>query len=358
MSLLANNTNLPSAERAFADFNGGAASPEDLLELQRLRQMQLMRHETHEALNGQGFIKFVDCFGSDDRIVGAARLTAQSHGHTFNDDRTLLRYLMRHLHTTPVEFGEIVVHVRVPMDCWRQWIRHRTATVNEFSTRYSPAIDEKATTPPDKWRLQSQGNRQGSSGDVVTEWPAGFADSSEDAQDIMDTDSPGQYLSNREAQLHDFANRVYDERLAFGVAKEVARKDLPLSTFTEAFWKIDLHNLFHFLYLRMDSHAQQEIRDYANIIGEQIVAKLFPVAWEAFLDYRHNAMLLTALDIEVIQRLAVLSGGVNLPDQEDFLEHQHDSWKSLTRCRERVECWTKLAKLRIVEANPDKPDIT
>lgn len=356
MSLLAENPNLPSLKQTLVDINGEAATPEDLLELQRLRQMQLMRQETHEALNGQGFVKFVDCFGSDDRVVGAARLTAQSHGHTFNDDRTLLRYLMRHLHTTPVEFGEIVVHVRVPMDCWRQWIRHRTATVNEFSTRYSPAIDEKATTPEDQWRLQSQGNRQGSSGDVVTEWPAKYAD--EPPEGFSLADGPGYYLSQREKELHGLVDEVYNERLEFGVAKEVARKDLTLSTFTEAFWKIDLHNLFHFLYLRMDSHAQQEIRDYANIVGEQIVAKLFPVAWEAFLDYRHNAMLLTALDIEVIQRMAALSGGVNLPDQEDFLEHQHDSWKSLTRCRERVECWTKLAKLRIVEHNKDKPDIT
>src|SRR5947209_3903379 len=154
---------------------------------------------------------------------------------------------MRHRHTTPFEMCEIKLHVRVPMDCWRQWIRHRTANVNEYSTRYSEAIDSAQKTGQSGWRLQAGTNRQGSG-------------------DYLDAVA-GATLSQREAQLQTLSREVYEERLTQGVAREQARKDLPLSTYTESYWKIDLHNLFHFLALRMDQHAQVEIRSYANTIG-------------------------------------------------------------------------------------------
>ena len=141
-----------------------------------------------------------------------------------HEDRGLIRYLMRHHHTTPFEMCELKLHVRVPMDCWRQWIRHRTANVNEYSTRYSIAIDAAQTTPPTDWRMQSPTNRQGSVGLLHVE--------------------TGAKLSQKEATFHRVARELYEERLAFGVAREQARKDLPLSTYTEAYWKIDLHNLF------------------------------------------------------------------------------------------------------------------
>src|SRR5262249_31481210 len=149
-----------------------------------------------------------------------------------------------------------------PMDCWRQWIRHRTANVNEYSTRYSVAIDSAQRTPKDRWRLQSPVNKQGSSGFLPVE--------------------AGEKVSKREEELHKLSRKVYEERLSLGVAREQARKDLPLSTYTEAYWKIDLHNLFHFLSLRMDAHAQDEIRAYADIIGRQIVSRWCPDAWSAF----------------------------------------------------------------------------
>lgn len=231
-----------------------------------------------------GFVCLVDWMGSDASVVQAARV---SYGNDKRDGEqetstSLIRYLMRHHHTTPFEMCEVKLLVRVPMDCWRQWIRHRTASVNEFSTRYKPAIDSKQKTDPKEWRLQSQDSKQGSSDECVQYFT-------------------GMYLSNREAELHDFAEDVYEERLRQGVANELARKDLPLSTYTEAYWKIDLHNLFNFLDRRMDSHAQKEIRDYANIIGNEIVWKLFPVCYEAFLDYRRYAIKLSALDIEAIK---------------------------------------------------------
>jgi thymidylate synthase (FAD) len=135
---------------------------------------------------------------------------------------------------------EIKLHLRVPMDCWRQWIRHRTASINEYSTRYSIAIDAARRTPPDGWRRQADANRQGSGAPLDPE--------------------TGAWLSRREADLHDLGRDVYRERLGRGVAREQARKDLPLSTYTEAYWKIDLHNLLHFLELRLDERAQEEIR--------------------------------------------------------------------------------------------------
>jgi len=153
---------------------------------------------------------------------------------------------------------EIKLHVRVPMDCWRQWIRHRTANVNEYSTRYSIAIDAAKSTKPDEWRLQGFINRQGSEGELDR--------------------SEGERLSDRESEFHKLSREVYQDRLDVGVAREQARKDLPLATYTEAYWKIDLHNLLHFLALRMEGHAQYEIREYANVIGHQIVAKWVPLA--------------------------------------------------------------------------------
>lgn len=268
-----------------------------------------------------GFVTLVDVMGDDAAVVQAARVSYGNHdenkryaekkakmfpnGGTSefcdkygkrglsiadiesvkkaldDDDRNLIRYLMRNRHTTPFEMVEVKLLVRVPMDCWRQWIRHRTASVNEYSTRYTEAIDSRQTTQADEWRAQSKSNKQGSG-------------------DYLDPEV-GRTLSNQELELHTMTQRIYENRLDSGVAKEQARKDLPLSTYTEAYWKCDLHNLLHFLALRMDAHAQQEIREYANIIGNKIVAKLFPVTWEAFQDYRLNAMYLSGPEVQALK---------------------------------------------------------
>ena len=162
-----------------------------------------------------GFVRVIDYMGGDVAILQAARVSYGLGTKKVSEDRALLRYLMRHAHTTPFEMCELKLHVRVPMDCWRQWIRHRTASVNEYSTRYSLAIDAASKTPPDAWRTQAASNRQGS----------GIA---------LDPDI-GSRLSTREADFHASARAVYDDRLAAGVAREQARKDLPLSTYTEAY---------------------------------------------------------------------------------------------------------------------------
>jgi len=273
-----------------------------------------------------GFVALVDVMGDDQAAVQAARVSYGEGTRKVSDDRTLIRYLMRHEHTTPFEMAELKLLVRVPMDCWRQWIRHRTASINEYSTRYSIAIDAGQKTPPDQWRRQSSANRQGSEGLLEPE--------------------VGRELSEAEARFQDEARRVYQQRLDLGVAREQARKDLPLSTYTEAYWKIDLHNLLHFLLLRMDPSAQWEISEYARTIGLQIVRPLFPLVWEAFVDYRVEAMELTRLEREVIGRLAAAGG---LPAGEaEFLQAQDPSWSGMKRCRERDECREKLLALGLL----------
>jgi thymidylate synthase (FAD) len=215
------------------------------------------------------------------------------------------------------------------MDCWRQWIRHRTANVNEYSTRYSLAIDATQTTPPDAWRTQAETNRQGSGAPLDRR--------------------QGETLSAAEAEFQRAARELYEQRIAAGVAREQARKDLPLSTYTEAYWKVDLHNLLHFLALRMDAHAQWEIRQYSETIGHQIVQPLFPLVWEAFVDYRLEGMFLSRLDRELVVRLMqrLAESGRSRATEEDFLAVQDPTWADLQRCRERDECREKLQLLGI-----------
>ncbi len=279
-----------------------------------------------------GFVCLVDVMGNDSSIVQAARVSYGEGTKQVSDDRSLIRYLLRHRHTTPFEMAEVKILVRVPMDCWRQWIRHRTANVNEYSTRYSVAIDSAQTTPIDQWRTQAKSNRQGS-GEPLP----------------MDV---GEQLSKAEYEFQQAARRLYQERLDAGVAREQARKDLPLCTYTEAYWKVDLHNLLHFLALRMDSHAQYEIREYATAIGKGIIQPLFPVAWEAFEDYRLHGHSFSRLEIGVMQRLIALGiqhRKVAPFSVEDFMAVQDESWRSLTRCRERDECQEKLTGMGLVE---------
>jgi len=274
-----------------------------------------------------GFVCLVDVMGDDASVVQAARVSYGQGTRPVSDDRTLIRYLMRHRHTTPFEMAEVKLLVRAPMDCWRQWIRHRTASVNEMSTRYSVAIDAAQTTRPDQWRLQATGNRQGSEG-------------------MLDLQL-GAELTGAESELQRHARRVYRHRIEVGVAREQARKDLPLATYTEAYWKVDLHNLLHFLELRMDSRAQWEIREYARTIGQEVVRPLFPTVWEAFVDYRLESIALSLLDRQVIVRLAAAG---RLPaSPSEFLAAQDPSWSPLARCRERDECREKLVRLGLLK---------
>jgi thymidylate synthase (FAD) len=271
-----------------------------------------------------GFVRLVDYMGDDGAIVQAARVSYGQGTKRLQDDRNLIRYLMRHGHTTPFEMCELKLHVRAPMDAWRQWIRHRTANVNEYSTRYSIAIDAAQHTAPTAWRTQSPTSRQGS--------------------DMLLPAAQGALLTAEETELQSHARAVYEQRLQAGVAREQARKDLPLSTYTEAYWKIDLHNLFHFLQLRMAEHAQLEIREYANTIGQEIVRRWCPIAWEAFIEYRVNALALSETEVTI---LAAIGAG----DQRRVIAiAAAKGWcdphgQVVGRNRERSECEAKLSRL-------------
>ncbi|MCF8432018.1 MAG: FAD-dependent thymidylate synthase [Melioribacteraceae bacterium] len=276
---------------------------------------------------GDGFVRVVDYMGSDESIVQAARVSYGKGTKKVRQDRGLIRYLMRHRHTTPMEMCEIKFHIRVPMDCWRQWIRHRTANVNEYSTRYSLAIDSAQATLPGEWRVQSTSNRQGSDG---------FA-----------ADINGQSFTDDETKLHNLSREVYNKRIEAGIAREQARKDLPLSTYTEAYWKIDLHNLLHFLALRMDVHAQKEIRDYSTIIGHEIVKKWVPLTWEAFEDYRLNSFNLTGLELEIVQLINQNSheAAIKSADSNGWLEKRENGEYKMNL--ERIEFEEKLTKMKL-----------
>lgn len=264
-----------------------------------------------------GFVKLIQHSGSDNHICAAARLTSGIAG---KDDRGLLRYLMRHRHATPLEFCNLTFHIRIPMDAWRQFVRHRLLSINEYSTRYSDAIDSAQTTPPDQWRAQATSNRQGSDGML------GLA--------------TGACLTDQEATMQRMARSVYTERLEAGVAREQARKDLPLSTYTEAWVECDLRGWLHFLGLRMDSHAQKEIRDYANAIAE-FIKQHFPLVFEAFQDYELNAITLTALDIAGIRKIMEMhSPGIS--------KENHGGWANK---REETEFFEKLERLGIKVSN-------
>jgi thymidylate synthase (FAD) len=222
-------------------------------------------------VGNDGFVRVIDYMGGDQAVVQAARISYGAGTKTVRQDTALIRFLMRHDHTTPFEMCELKLHLRVPMDTWRQWVRHRTASINEYSTRYSVAIDSMATTDINEWRRQSVEKRQGSGGFISA--------------------ALGKALSRRERDLHVASKKVYLGRLKAGVAREQARKDLPLSTYTECYWKIDLHNLMRFLKLRMDGNAQLEIRNYAAVIGDEILRRWCPATWHAFKEFQINQLV-------------------------------------------------------------------
>jgi len=245
----------------------------------------------------KGFVRLIDVMGDDASIVQAARVSYGSGTKKVHEDRGLIRYLLRHAHTTPFEMVEFKFHVKLPIFVARQWIRHRTANVNEYSGRYSEMKDEFYTPAVQDIRPQSVSNKQGRSDETL---PDGMAEQAAQAF------KKGQ----------DDAYAQYQEFLEQGIAREIARINLPVSNYTEWYWKIDLHNLFHFLRLRIDAHAQYEIRLFAEAIAE-LVKPFVPHAWEAFEDYILNAHLLTAPEIKVMKHLLQ---SVSLPTDEQLAE--------------------------------------
>ena len=247
-----------------------------------------------------GFIALKDYMGTDLDIEQAARVSYGKGTRKTSDTRNLLRYLMRHRHTTPFEMCELKFHIRAPIYVFRQWHRHRTWSYNEYSGRYSEMIDSLEKTAPDKWRTQSADNKQGSGGYLPV-------------KTTEQGDYNGDELSANESWFHNIATEIYKTRLRRGVAKEQARKDLPVSNYTEMYGKTDLKNLLHFMSLRSDGHAQLEIRQYADIISS-MVKELFPITFEAWYDYVFAANNWTRLDQQLMQ--TVLNNAASLNDND------------------------------------------
>lgn len=247
-------------------------------------------------LHEHGFVALVDAMPrlvpegqtADQAVVQAARVSYGAGTKKVNEDRGLIRYLLRHEHTTPFEMVEFKFHVSMPIFVARQWIRHRTANVNEYSGRYSVMPDRFYRVELNQVRKQSSSNRQGGEDMFAT----GDEQELKTAKDFM------AYLDQVEALYG-----KYEQLIESGVSRELARVGLPTSQFTQWYWKCDLHNILRFLKLRLDPHAQQEIRDYAQAMHD-LIAPIAPVTMEAWRDYHQHSMRLTRLEIEAISDLA------------------------------------------------------
>ena len=241
-----------------------------------------------------GFVRAIDYMGDDAAVVQAARVSYGKGTRRVSEDAGLIRYLMRHRHTTPFEMCEIKFHVKLPIFIARQWIRHRTANVNEYSARYSILDREFYLPSPDHLAAQSASNRQGR-GDVLQGAEAA------EVLDLLRADATRNF-DHYVAMLNEGAEGTPVDPGRQGLARELARMNLTLNTYTQWYWKSDLHNLLHFLSLRADAHAQYEIRAYADAMMQMVKAWV-PLTFAAFEDYRLGAVTFSAAMLAVIKRL-------------------------------------------------------
>ncbi|WP_299769347.1 FAD-dependent thymidylate synthase [uncultured Tateyamaria sp.] len=272
-------------------------SPEQLAEIEELRShtqptlratvpgMEAHLYKAQPVLD-HGFVRVIDYMGDDSAICQAARVSYGKGTKSVQNDEGLIRYLMRHWHSTPFEMCEIKLHVKLPVFVARQWIRHRTANVNEYSARYSILDREFYIPEPDALAAQSVVNNQGR-GEALT---------GEEAQRVLN------YLRDDAMRSYDHYEEMISQDGQQGLARELARMNLPANIYTQWYWKVDLHNLFHFLRLRADAHAQYEIRVYADAICE-MVKDWVPAAYKAFEDYRMGGATLSATALACIQRM-------------------------------------------------------
>lgn len=257
----------------------------------------------------RGFVYLVDYMGNDDAIVQAARVSYGQGTKKASSDEGLIRYLRRHIHTTPSEMVEFKFHCKMPIFVARQWIRHRTANVNEYSGRYSEMLDEFYLPEPSALRQQSAGNRQGRGDDLDPEIQ-------KTVLSLLKEEYEKQYEN-------------YRKFLDFNLAKELARIGLSVANYTQWYWKIDLHNLLHFLRLRLDEHAQYEIRVFGEAMA-RIVKEAVPLSFQAFEDYQLYAITFSRLELNILSRnqwpmsrekvIEVLLSIPNKREREEFLE--------------------------------------
>lgn len=265
-----------------------------------------------------GFVYLVDYMGNDQAIAQAARVSYGEGTKKINTDEGLIRYLLRHAHTTPFEMVEFKFHAKMPIFVARQWIRHRMASVNEYSGRYSEMLNEFYIPDRSVLKKQAKGNRQGRGDDLSL-------DDQNFVLGLLKAEYGSQY-------------NTYRRFLDIDLAKELARIGLSVANYTQWYWKIDLHNLMHFLRLRLDGHAQYEIQVYGRA-KSQIVQDAVPIAFKAFLDYRVNSLTLSGPEIEIIKKFT-------WPQEEEKILPQLPIYMS--NKREREELVEKLTKLDLI----------
>ena len=244
--------------------------------------MEIQEKKVHE----HGFVRLVDIMGSDGDIADAARVSYGKGTRAVSDNRNLIRYLVRHKHTSPLEMASVKFHLKLPIFVMRQLVRHRTAKLNEYSGRYSIMSDDCYVPESEYIQPQSMSNKQGRGGELSDGWKQKYKTIISD-------------ITNKAIIAYKIL--IGNETISHGgLTRELARTVLPVSNYTECYWKIDLHNFFHFCNLRMDSHAQQEIRDYAIPMFE-MVKPHFPIATEAFEDYILDSITLSRLEKNVLE---------------------------------------------------------
>jgi len=256
-------------------------------------ELEAVLYKPIEVLD-HGFIRVIDYMGDDSSIVQSARVSYGKGTKKISNDKGLIKYLMRHRHSTPFEMCEIKFHIKLPIFIARQWIRHRTANVNEYSARYSILDKEFYIPSAENLAAQSAINNQGR-GDALTD------DEASNVIQILKKDAEQTY-SNYETLLNESSEGNIIDESKSGIARELARMNLTLNTYTQWYWKIDLNNLLHFLALRADDHAQYEIRVYADAMLD-IVKKWVPLTYEAFEDYRIGGTELSAKEVNLMRKL-------------------------------------------------------
>lgn len=274
-------------------------------------QSEIENNNNYKKILDKGFVGLVDYMGSDAAIVQAARVSYGDGTKTVNEDKGLIRYLMRHKHTSPFEMCEVKLHIKLPIFVMRQLVRHRTSSLNEYSARYSILSDEFYVPEAENLKVQSDINKQGRSGNI----------DENDAEKIR--------LGLTEHYMNSYG--LYTELLGSnddesilglsqefnGIARELSRISLPVAGYTELYWKQNLHNLFHLLKLRMDHHAQWEIQEYARAIYD-IIKPLFPIACQAFEDYMYNSKTFSAMDMNLLKYIMYISNEKNISIDDAF----------------------------------------
>lgn len=275
---------MPLSPDQLAEIEAARATPRPTLRAVS-EGMEAHLYRAHPVLD-HGFIRVIDYMGDDAAIVQAARVSYGAGTKHVSNDEGLIRYLMRHWHSTPFEMCEIKLHVKLPVFVARQWIRHRTANVNEYSARYSILDREFYIPEPAQLAAQSTVNNQGR-GEVLA---------GPEAARVLEM------LKSDAARSYDHYEAMLSQDGQQGLARELARMNLPANIYTQWYWKVDLHNLFHFLRLRADPHAQYEIRVYAEAIAA-CVADWVPIAYGAFADYRMGGVTLSSKAIDCVKRM-------------------------------------------------------